>query len=168
MTGGQVNANNLLRHYIFYRVLLLSLCKSFQIKSTIVQMTYEPRHEKTCLRGLRPVKTQTGLLSWWDELGSWNFGYSKQRYYTVQAVNNKGADQTARMHRLICTFVVRIWHKQVFSWRGSYLRDIWDISLEWIVPRLLSFNRWNVQVFCTDVNFKHCYDSTYSCTEHCM
>ena len=26
-------------------------------------MIYEPRHEKTCLW---PVKTQTGLLSWWD------------------------------------------------------------------------------------------------------
>ena len=24
------------------------------------------------------------------------------------------------MRRLICAFVVRIWHKQVFSWRGSY------------------------------------------------
>ena len=24
------------------------------------------------------------------------------------------------MHRLICAFVVRIWQKQVFSWRGSY------------------------------------------------
>ena len=24
------------------------------------------------------------------------------------------------MHRLICAFVVRIWHKQVFSWHGSY------------------------------------------------
>ena len=23
----------------------------------------EPRHEKTCIRGLPPVKTQTGLLS---------------------------------------------------------------------------------------------------------
>ena len=35
-------------------------------------------------------------------------------------MNNKGADQTARMCRLICTFVVRIWHKQVFSWGGSF------------------------------------------------
>ena len=26
-------------------------------------MTYEPRQEKTCLRGLQPVETQTGLLS---------------------------------------------------------------------------------------------------------
>ena len=27
---------------------------------------------------------------------------------------NKGADQTARMRRLICTFVVHIWHKTRF------------------------------------------------------
>ena len=29
--------------------------------------------------------------------------------------------QTARMRRLICAFVVRIWHKHVFSWRGSII-----------------------------------------------
>ena len=29
-------------------------------------------------------------------------------------MNNKGADQTAWMRRLICAFVVRLWHKQVF------------------------------------------------------
>ena len=34
---------------------------------------------------------------------------------TIRAANNKDADQTARMHRLICAFVVRIWQKQVFS-----------------------------------------------------
>lgn len=28
-------------------------------------------------------------------------------------VNNKGIDQTAQMHRLICNFVVCIWRKQV-------------------------------------------------------
>ena len=33
--------------------------------------------------------------------------------------NNKRADQTARMRRLICAFVVRIWQNRVFSWRGS-------------------------------------------------
>ena len=54
-------------------------------------VSYEPHHEKTCLWGLQ------------------------------QAANNKGADQTAQMRRLICTFVVRIWHKQVFSWRGPYI-----------------------------------------------
>ena len=36
---------------------------------------YEPRHEKTCLRGLRPGKTQTSLLSYRRKLESWIFGY---------------------------------------------------------------------------------------------
>ena len=35
-------------------------------------------------------------------------------------MNNKGTDQTAPMCRLICAFVVRILHKQAFSWCGSY------------------------------------------------
>ena len=39
---------------------------------------------------------------------------ASMRYYTIQAANNKGADQTARMRRLIFFFVVRISHKQVF------------------------------------------------------
>ena len=81
---------------------------------------YEPHHEKTFLRGLLPGKTKTGLLSYRSKLESWNFGYSKLRYYSIHAVKNKSADQTAQMHRLICAFVVRIWHKQVFSWCGSY------------------------------------------------
>ena len=45
--------------------------------------SYEPHHEKTCLWGLWPGKTQTGLLSYRDELGSWNFGFSKYMYYTI-------------------------------------------------------------------------------------
>ena len=79
----------------------------------------ESRHEKTSLRGFRPGKTQTSLLSYSDQLESWNSGFSKYRYYIICVANNKGADQTARMRRLICTFVVRIWLKQVFSWHGS-------------------------------------------------
>ena len=72
-------------------------------------------------RGLRPGKTQTGLLSHRSYLEAWNFGYRNYRSYTIQAANNKGADQTVRTRRLICTIVVRIWQKQVFSWRGSYV-----------------------------------------------
>ena len=34
---------------------------------------YEPRHKKTCLRGFRPGKTQTGLLSYRDQLESLKF-----------------------------------------------------------------------------------------------
>ena len=41
------------------------------------------------------------------------------RDYTIKAANNKGADQTVRRHRLICSFVVCIGHKQVFSRCGS-------------------------------------------------
>ena len=43
-------------------------------------------------------------------------------------MNNKGADQTAWMHRLICAFVVCIWQKQVLSWCGS-LRDTFRYSM---------------------------------------
>ena len=44
-----------------------------------------------------------------------NFDGSKFRYDTFQKVNNKGADQSARMRRLVCTFVVFNLQKQVFS-----------------------------------------------------
>ena len=77
-------------------------------------------NEKTWLRGFQQCMTQTGLLSYSDEIEAWNFRFSKYRYYTIQVANNKGADQTARMRRLVCAFVVHIWHKQIFSWRGSY------------------------------------------------
>ena len=66
----------------------------------------EPRHERTCLRGFRPGKTQTSLLCDRDQLESWNLGFSKYRYCTIFAVNNKGAYQTVRMRRLICVFDV--------------------------------------------------------------
>ena len=39
----------------------------------------EPRHEKTCLRGLRPGKSQSGLLSYSNNVEPWNFGYGKYR-----------------------------------------------------------------------------------------
>ena len=38
--------------------------KTMDFSETIVVTWYEPRHMKTCLRGLRPGITQTGLLSY--------------------------------------------------------------------------------------------------------
>ena len=39
--------------------------------------------------------------------------------------NNKGADETVRMHRLICAFVVRIWQKQGFEvWPIYFLTNV--------------------------------------------
>ena len=38
---------------------------------------------------------------------NWNlFAWMKFDYSTICILNNKGADQIARMHRLVCTFVV--------------------------------------------------------------
>ena len=41
-------------------------------------LMYEPRHEKTCLRGLRPGKTQTGLLSYTESAGDGQSGIKKR------------------------------------------------------------------------------------------
>ena len=36
------------------------------IQTLALLITNAPRHEKICLRDLRPVNTQTGLFSYWD------------------------------------------------------------------------------------------------------
>ena len=41
-------------------------------------------------------------------------------YFTFQISNNKGADQTARMRRLVRAFVVRKLQSQGFLRRGPY------------------------------------------------
>ena len=41
-------------------------------------------------------------------------------YCTNQKVNNKGTDQTAHLHRLVCTFVVPKQQSQIFSRQGPY------------------------------------------------
>ena len=62
---------------------------------------------KNCLRGFRQSEFQTSLHSYRDYLENWNFTCSKFTYDTFQKANNKGADQTARMRRLVCACVVR-------------------------------------------------------------
>ena len=106
---------------------ILSVCSPF------MDMSHAMRQ---CVFGsLRPGKTQTDLLSYRDQLESWNFGYINWRHHSVLAANNKGADQTARMRRLICAFVVRIWHKThflmawlIFFFNPSALDTILKIS----------------------------------------
>ena len=49
-------------------------------------------------------------------------------YFAIQMANNKGADQTARMRRLICAFVVRKHQSQGFPHRGTgYAPKLSDI-----------------------------------------
>ena len=66
-----------------------------------------PRREKTCLRGFRHSEIQTSLPSYRDALENRNFTRGKFTYVTYQKANNKGADQSARMRRLVCVCVVR-------------------------------------------------------------
>ena len=58
-----------------------------------------PRRDKTCLRGFQQSENQT----------SYNFEILlvASLNNTFQNANSKGSDQTARMRRLGCTFVVR-------------------------------------------------------------
>ena len=67
---------------------------------------YGPRREKTCLLGFREKDIQTSLVSYRDLQEKWNFGCSKSWYYPFKQVNNKGADQSVRMRRLVCVFGV--------------------------------------------------------------
>ena len=40
---------------------------------------------------------------------------------TLQDANNKGADRTTLMHRLVCTFGVRKYERQVLSYHGRVI-----------------------------------------------
>ena len=48
---------------------------------------------------------------------------------------NKAADQTAQIHRLICVFVVRIWHKSGF-----------------LITRLIFFLKFSIKTYSNDSN----------------
>ena len=71
------------------------------------RLWYGPHREKTCLRCFRQSEIQTSLLSYSDYLENWKFTRSNFTYATLQKANNKGADQTARLRRLVCACVVR-------------------------------------------------------------
>ena len=85
---------------------------------------YEPRHDKACIQGLRPVKTQTGLLSYRLETSKrLEILDIPSRVIILSRQRTTKALISLRI-QLICAFVVRIWHKQVFSWRGSFSTEM--------------------------------------------
>ena len=77
------------------------------VKAILTTAINGPRREKTCLRGNRHSEIQTSLPSYRDALENRNFTRGKFTYETYQKANNKGADQSARMRRLVCVCVVR-------------------------------------------------------------
>ena len=66
---------------------------------------YEPRCEKTGLRGFRPGLTQTGLYSYRRCLEAWNFGFSKEKDCTIRVAKTKALISFAVTAKLICVFV---------------------------------------------------------------
>ena len=62
--------------------------------------------------------------------------------FTFQIANNKGADQTAKMRRLICAFVVRKQQSKSFWYRDSY--DV-EAQASWPPP---SYAPESVNIIC--------------------
>ena len=80
---------------------------------------YLDLNEKTCL-GLPTMQdsNQPTQLQRLARMLLKNIVYSKFINYTLLGATNKGADQTARMCRLVCAFDVRMQLRQVFSRHG--------------------------------------------------
>ena len=98
----------------------LGAVNRMEVYQLFVFLPFGPWGKKTCLRVFLKSEAQTSLLSYIDYLEIWNFACSKPTYDTFQKANNKGADQTAPMRRLVCIHVIRKLLKQVFS-RGGPL-----------------------------------------------
>ena len=83
---------------------------------------FEPRCEKTGLRGFRPGPTQTGLYCHRRWLEALNFGFRKEILYYPHS-ENKDADQLRGYREADLRLCFRICKKPVFSRRGSFGPD---------------------------------------------
>ena len=101
-----------------------------QVSNLISQGIYGPRREKTCLQGFCQSEFQTDLLSYRDYLGNWNFTCTKFTYATFQKANNKGADQIARMRRLVWACFVRKYPKTGFLATRALNNVFHDLCLQ--------------------------------------
>ena len=72
-------------------------------------------------------------------------------------MNNKGADQTVRMRRLICAFVVRIWYKTRFLM--PQLKYIWDPYCFVLMVSAFPFSS-DISLFY--LSFYFCFFSSFS------
>ena len=70
-----------------------------------VHTTFEPRCEKTGLRGFRPGPTQTELCSHRRWIEARNFGFRLQRDCTIRVAKTKALISFAFAAKLICVFV---------------------------------------------------------------
>ena len=103
--------------YFMRRVIVLPVVQS----SANSEKIFERHHEKTSLRGLQPCYLHNPLLSYIDNLGSWNFIYvtstanilSRQR--TIKAlIRLRGRADWSAPLLFACI-------KQIFSWHGCFV-----------------------------------------------
>ena len=101
-------------------VLMAWVCRHFEWEWRL--LLHEPRHKRTCLRGFRPGKTQSGLLSYRSfeisDLETGDIILSRQRTTTMLIRLCRCAGSS------VSFLFVYGWQKQVFSWRGSIGRII--------------------------------------------
>ena len=76
-----------------------------EIMYLIMKLLYEPRCEKTGLRGFRPGLTQTRLYSFRRLLDAFNFGFRKWRGCTICVAKTKALISFAVTAKLVCVFV---------------------------------------------------------------
>ena len=103
----QVQLSVLFRLKYKYVLKTLSMLPQSELLMLLQLQLFGPRREKTCIWGFRQSEFQNSLLSYRDALENRKFTRSKFTYGTLQKANNKGADQSARMRRLVCVCVVR-------------------------------------------------------------
>ena len=66
---------------------------------------FEPRCEKTGLRGFRPGPTQIGQCNHRRCLEAWNLKFRKKRYCTIREAKTKALISFAITAKLICVLV---------------------------------------------------------------
>ena len=100
--------------YTFCRVVAHFLIIRTQVLCPYIVRITEPRHDKTCIREF-PTRPDTNRPAQPQKLPRvLKFRLLNLEILYYLTANNKAANQTAPMRRLICAFVVRIWHKTHF------------------------------------------------------
>ena len=93
---------------------------------------YGPLRDKTRIRVLPLSETQTSPTSYWEQPEYRNLACSKLRYQSFYKLNNKGADQSARIRRPVCALVARkpptsrpiLCHMQPAIWNTSIFKPV--------------------------------------------
>ena len=107
----------------------------FTNKKSGLSLLYQNRYKWASKRenlslGL-PIKWDSNHSAQLQGLEYRNFSCSKGSHNTFYKANKKGADQTARMHSLVSTFIVCIKQSQAFKRRGPYNNK--KQSLTWTI-----------------------------------